>query len=231
MGFYGDLPDPAIVDRHNKSLGKDWRASLDELMAELKPLFANGTLVGIFLGDEINCAGVPYADLDALASGVKASAAAHGIEPAPIVYTNECRVVEKWNATPAALDILSIDIYDYKNTSNEVPLAKATYEKYIFPILRPHQGAMVVPGTFWCTESSAASQDAGMAAKMGDYFAWLKQETRLIGLNPWHYNYRGHPQHGEPCNMQGGAVQLNKTMVVLNSIGSYIKAGLASAEP
>ena len=39
-----------------------------------------------------------------------------GLGQKAILYTNECSVMSKWPAIPAALDYISIDFYDERNT-------------------------------------------------------------------------------------------------------------------
>ena len=57
---------------------------------------------------------------------------------------------------PAALDYISVDLYR-GGGSAEVGYAKAFYEKHVFNKLLPHQRALIVPGTFACTNTTYES--------------------------------------------------------------------------
>lgn len=58
---------------------------------EFAPLYANGTYSGVFLGDEICCAGVPLADLQQVLTMLRSL-----VGPDAILYTNECGEMASW---------------------------------------------------------------------------------------------------------------------------------------
>ena len=124
-----------------------------------------------------------------------------------------------------------MDVYDGfhpgQRGDEEVARAKAEYE-VIFAALAPHQQVMLVPGTFGCSNATvpglpASVSDAQVATKLEAYFAWMKTDKRIAGINPWHWNDRGHSQHGkEFCDMTLGAGQFPETTKVLRAIGKWI---------
>lgn len=102
-------------------LGPQWEATL-EMLAErdMKPGLANGTLVGVFLGDELCCedtserTGMECWDTVIAPVADKLRAL---LGPKALIYTNECGGQAMWNSTaiangwkiPASLDIVSTD--------------------------------------------------------------------------------------------------------------------------
>eukprot|EP01079_Euglenida_sp_SAG-EU17-18_P007972 gene7972-7372_t len=129
-----ELP-PTIFDRAHHTVFPDWEDKLDAWLGMLRPGFVNGTFLGVFLGDEICCSGVPTLATHALASlrclPLVASGSTSAVSPVPledltkvadalrtalgpdpVLYTNECSVMGKWPSVPASLDYISIDFYD-----------------------------------------------------------------------------------------------------------------------
>lgn len=92
---------------------------------------------------------------------------------------------------PAEFDLISVDVYaGYKPGSqgmDEVAAAKKMYD-IIFPKLHDHQKAMLVPGTFACSNLTYFPLDAqakNLVDKLEGYFAWAKSDNRIAGFNPW----------------------------------------------
>ena len=56
---------------------------------------------------------------------------------------------------------------------------------------------MLVQGTFACSNVSYVPlqvSERSVVAKLGAYFAWAKEDARVAGINPWHFNNRSiHP--------------------------------------
>ena len=91
--------------------------------------------------------------------------------PGMIIYTNECGgefdpihnndTVMNITEIPPDFDLISLDVYaDYmppalpaENRSNEVAMAKPFYES-LFSRMQPHQRAVLVPGTFACSNAT-----------------------------------------------------------------------------
>ena len=60
---------PSVFDRHRQQktpghpgLKPDWKNTTDVFIAQLKPHIASGKALGVFMGDEKVCGGVPYDD-------------------------------------------------------------------------------------------------------------------------------------------------------------------------
>ena len=68
--LHGDVE--GVFDRANHSLVPEWQAVLQSLVKELKPYFANGTIVGVFFGDELCCSGIPFSNLSAVVKETRA---------------------------------------------------------------------------------------------------------------------------------------------------------------
>jgi hypothetical protein len=104
-------------------LGSKWEETI-EMLAErdIKPGMANGTLVGVFLGDELCCqdtserTGMECWDTVIAPVADKFRAL---LGPKALIYTNECGGEAMWNSSaiksgwkiPASLDIVSVDYY------------------------------------------------------------------------------------------------------------------------
>jgi hypothetical protein len=223
--MYGSIEN--VFDRKNHGLLLGWEAALTKAIAtEFAPLYANGTYRGIFLGDEICCGGVPLADLATVLKTLRGL-----VGPNAILYTNECHEMEDWSEVPTELDLISMDTYGgYEppgNASKEVAQAKAFYEEHVFPKLGAHQSALLVPGTFACTNTTyfpLEQQDAVIAEKLRLYYEWAQTEPKIRGFNPWHFENRSSPQHPPPCDMQFGLVAMPAALKVMSEIGKQIVA-------
>eukprot|EP01043_Picozoa_sp_COSAG02_P061026 COSAG02_NODE_8109_length_2706_cov_1.925201_1_plen_367_part_00 len=104
-------------------LGSQWESTLDMLVErDIKPGLSNGTLVGVFLGDELCCEDTPARTgmqcwdtvLKPVADRLRTL-----LGPKALIYTNECGGEAMWNSTmiaggwkiPASLDVVSTDYY------------------------------------------------------------------------------------------------------------------------
>jgi hypothetical protein len=109
-----------------KGLCPDWEAYLTAYIAHMKPLVDSGKIFGIFLGDELVCSGIPYADLSKVAGRLKAAM------PKAWVYLNECGDVvgnmfppiaaDGTGGVPPGLDAISIDAYSQGIHTHTHPL-------------------------------------------------------------------------------------------------------------
>ena len=97
-----------------------WQATVEQQLDAAMPLLQNGTIKGLFLGDEPCCMGVPVWALETVAAFCKKKTAGTGA----FVYVNECgrpfdpRLAYNGSfrtsngmRVPASLDVISIDMY------------------------------------------------------------------------------------------------------------------------
>lgn len=99
--------------KNGSGLQPGWESALERIMDRALPLLKSGILRGIFMGDEICCSHVPYANFSAVASIVRQKL--DGTDA--IIYANECtqpfvRTGETWtipSKLDPALDYISID--------------------------------------------------------------------------------------------------------------------------
>ena len=99
--LFGPLPSTnastGVFDRsHPKGSGLNglypgWRANLKAALAPVVPLIAVGKVSGIFLGDEVACAGVPFSNYSRVIAEVRAA-----VGPAPVIWANECGHPSGW---------------------------------------------------------------------------------------------------------------------------------------
>ena len=197
----------------------------------MRPLVRPGAIVGMFLGDEVCCHNSTC--LSATVEPVAARLRLHYPNASELfLWTNECGdSLIGLPTVPPSLDIISVDTYDGflpgNDGADEVRRLASLLRKDIYPRLLPHQRAMVVPGFFGCDNTtscgSLASQEARLVQKMEAYGAFLRNESRLVGLAPWHYTNRGHSQNDKsPCDMRLGAVAFPGLMQRWTAFGEEI---------
>ena len=59
---------------------------------------------------------------------------------------------------------------------------------YVYPKLQAHQQVLVVPGTFGAKPADPA-EDAQLVAKFEAYWEFATRDAKVVGLNPWHYDW------------------------------------------
>ena len=141
------------------------------------------------------------------------------------VYTNECSgTINGWPKIPESIDWVSFDLYDTKNGTNAAEETIAQLEKYIFPRLSKTQKAIMVPGVMGCnyTQFELDANSAQIVDDLDTLFSWAKNEPRVAGFNPWHFNNRATNQAAPPCNMKPGAVMMPDVVDKLKEIGTWM---------
>ncbi len=229
----------------SEGLASGWSRALDGFIARVGPLVRNGTVVGVFLGDELCCSGVPLANVTTVTDALKAA------WPDVATYLNECNtclygdasscdLVSRWAAVPASIDLVSVDLYDLRDDDGrrEVARARSFYERYLYPKMGAHQRAIGVPGTFasdpaGCAAKNVscplAAQAAQVVAKLDGYFAWGTSDARLVGYNPWHWRNRSSSMDpGSAWDLALGAVAMPDVVARLRAMGEYIRRGGAA---
>ena len=114
------------------------------------------------------CNGLPFENFTALVSRIRAQ-----VGPTLKLWANECCGTVagakggpgEWLHIPPELDYISYDCYSVPERSNdggyhwngtaEVAMARAAYEREIYPLLHPHQRVMQVPGLLAGIRASA----------------------------------------------------------------------------
>ena len=151
------------------------------------------------------------------------------------MYTNECASWEKSQQNfpsllPASLDFISVDSYSGFDPNvpgtNELKQVKE-FVDILFPKLHAHQRVVLVPGVFGCrnfTYFPLAQQEDHVLAKLDAYLEWMNNDTRIIGLNPYHWKTRGHdsPAWSRGCDLALGASDMPRVVARLRQIGLSI---------
>lgn len=104
--------------------------------------------------------------------------------------------------------------------------ARERYEKSLYPRMAPHQKVMTVPGTFACSNLTYMPLEESskiVVEKLQAYFAWMRDDPRVVGMVPWHFSSRSHAQSTGVCDMRLGAVNMPLVLAELQKIGSWIK--------
>ena len=207
----------------------DWGLQLDAFEKTVAPLVHNRTVVGIFIGDEVICDGVPLSNYTAVLAHLRGA-----FGRSVLLYGNEC-THPRGLVVPAELDLYSFDVYNAQNDdgASEVAMVRTIAEKTIFPLLAPHQKLLLVPGVYGntpvaCEKAGGAAavcsldaQAAQVVAKLEGLFAWAKTEDRIAGFNSWHFGHRG-PQNRAVHDMALGAVEMPTVLAKLRQIGELI---------
>eukprot|EP00038_Savillea_parva_P021377 m.34506 g.34506 ORF g.34506 m.34506 type:complete len:301 (+) comp5144_c0_seq1:204-1106(+) len=207
-----------------------WQDTLKAWYTGILPQINNGTIVGVFIGDEI-CCHAPACWGTVL---TPLSAMLHQLfPPGSIIYPNECgdSIAPPLTKFPDTITHVSIDYYaGYYPGSNGTTEAIKTREvlnSTVYPRLVSGQRVFLVPGTFACSNLSympLEASDEAVADKLNAYWDWADSDPNIAGFNPWHFNDRGHPQHPPPCDMQLGLVSLPKALSVARRIGQTIRS-------
>jgi hypothetical protein len=124
--FFRNAPPPRSGLMLREDYRNGWAQQWEARHQGLQPLVANGTVIGVFLGDELLGAGVNVTELTIAAETVK------GTWPSAIVYWNEMWGPVVQNATwkhrasalskvPDAIDWISLDFYRRDQTAWETP--------------------------------------------------------------------------------------------------------------
>lgn len=148
-----------------------WQDAFLEQAAALVPFILNGTIFGIFFGDEISCScAVPFAVFEEATSFFRGALSANlglGHEHDVFYATNECfstfacgvppncgnlcpncfnkMAPGYWPSIPSALDYVSMDAYVGDGVV-EPNFIRQFYISYVYPKLSPDQNVWVVPG-------------------------------------------------------------------------------------
>jgi len=221
---------PALFASPGNRLPANWEAALETFESTVAPFVANGTAIGIFMGDEKLCGGVPLSNYSAVAEHLRKR-----FGNRILLYGNECSfTVGSIGAVPTELDLFSFDYYDAANTDGaaEVAGVRETAETVVFPKMAPHQRLLLVPGIYGNTPSSCAAHGGGAACaldrqaeqvvrKLDLYLEWAKSEPRVVGFNPWHFSHRG-PQNAPQNDMAIGGEEMPMVLAKLRDIGTYI---------
>ena len=204
------------------------QANIALLARRLTPFIRNGTILGVFIGDELTCCSnkMSFANLTAVIDTLRA-------ELGPglgVIYTNDGPGTEAndttWPSVPAGLDLLSFDLCTYTFSSSpfvsfeassqllctddsrkgrhyEVTEVKAAFE-LVRPKLRPHQRMMLVPGIFGShhappvCNATLAETSKELVTKLDAYMAWAREEPLIAGFCPWHLLNRSVDQNWKP---------------------------------
>jgi hypothetical protein len=189
--------------KNGSGLQPGWEAALDRILDRAMPLLKSGALKGIFMGDEIMCSHIPYANFSAVATIVRKKL--QGTQA--LMYLNECTqpfvrtgVSESWtipSKLPPELDLISIDSYVGRNLcdgdpAKELEVFKTFLEEQIRPRLQEHQRVLRVPGLFGDRNTkrsgSMAEQEDYLLTKLEHYYNYAQSEPLIAGMIPWHWS-------------------------------------------
>lgn len=143
--------------------------------------------------------------------------------PTAILYTNECGCPDE--PIPSSLTYFSIDTY--AAGAAEVAAVRKCYESTVFRHLNTTQ-AFAVPGLFGNPTKNHTAQEELLVEKVEAYAAWIAEEPRLAGLNPWHFSSRenaGYPAGKYPFGW--GVVDFPRVVAALAALKRAYRPELA----
>jgi hypothetical protein len=199
---HGNWSSSAPARARGHRLFPDWRLRWQRLADQLQPWVANGTVSGFHIGDELVWGGLPYADLDTMASVIAGTPWGGSARRDLIVYSNEAagpivrnqncfHLPANYDRVPPAITWISFDFYNPPGG-----YVKNEYETFLYPKMSPRQKAILVPDASGSAHRRPGANGSrsgwavpDMIARAHEYFAWAAadQSGRVIGLNPWHW--------------------------------------------
>lgn len=197
MALAPDPTRPTLGHNPNNLSGlvKGWEVRLNGWLDEAEPMLRDGRIEAVYLGDELMCLGVPFANYTAVANIVRRKL--DTLNSSAFIYSNECgspftttgRIFSIPHKLPEAVDQISVDIYD--NGASEVAEVRTFYTKSVVPKMLPEQKLVVVMGLFADSNTTAAGtledQEHVLVEKLNAYWEWANSESRIVGLNVWHW--------------------------------------------
>lgn len=197
-----------FFDDQIERLRPDYASRWAALVPQVRPLLASGVLMGFFLGDELCWACIPYRDVITAADTVRASfprgqAIIYYNEAFPVFTSDVCNngTLLNYTQVPASLDWLSIDLYPDEGTLNGTI---TIYETLIYPKMADSQSVLFVPPAYGFDNYTVDQRNRmccgpgnppcngnctlAMLQWAADTYAWALRDTRMVGLNPWHYD-------------------------------------------
>ena len=202
----------------------------------MAPQIAEGSAIGIFLGDEHLYFGVQLSEVKQVADLIRTD------WPSAVIYMNEAPDVamcnyRKDNTTvfaegeclPSNVDWFGFDFYQHDATSWEA--ARYAYENFVFPrFARADQRAAPVSLGYSDGDldvADAATLDEFCATNARQFFQMGLADSRYVGQFPFHYNGGVRNANG---SITGGAgiVDLPKCLKTYKGIGQVIAAAGAA---
>ena len=206
----GHYPDQ---NPHNESgLAVDWRDTLGRMLQRSATAFKEGALIGLFLGDELLCSGIPLSNYSAVAEAAKSILGTLGVPAAhSLLWGNECQLIFSTSTAgkiyslvdkqlPAAVGLFSVDMYLGGDTAfpqlSEANLTRQFLAQNVVPKMHPRQQLFLVPGLFADRNESRSGnlshQSSQLLDKLDDYDRWLSTDPTvdhvpIAGLAPWHF--------------------------------------------
>ena len=108
--------------------------------------------------------------------------------------------------------MISIDMYA---GAGEASASQAFYREYILPRMADHQRIILVPGLYGdrnvSRTGSMASQEAAVLHKLETFWAWARDDRRVVGLVPWHWQSASLGAFGLGSSIVGTDVELGKS--------------------
>ena len=149
--------------------GKEWQFGADYWVAQIRDKM---WVVGLWLGDEPEIMGVPYAQICLLTTYLKKALIAAGRSDVFLAYNDGPSSGQMANGMCSGLDYFSLDSYR-DDPDQEVAAVKAALAPLMPKLRKPNpmeprgQGVWVVPGLFWFMGAENSCKDPGGAGSAG----------------------------------------------------------------
>jgi hypothetical protein len=247
MALAPDPTRPTLGHNPNNLSGLvlGWETRLGSWLDEAESMIRDGKIEAVYLGDELMCLGVPFANYTAVANFVRRRL--NALNSTAFIYSNECgspftmtdRIFSISDTLPEAVDQISVDIYDVGST--EVSRVQTFLHQHVIPKLRPEQSMVVVMGLFADSNTTVAGslqqQEPALVQKLNAYWHWVQNDPKVVGLNVWHWiNTRSalkgrHRARGNPATEYNvGTESLPLVIARLEEIRAELQAPLPPSD-
>jgi len=173
------------------SINKLWAS----ISSQSAPLISSKVLTGFFLGDELTWNGLSFNNLQFVANMIR------NTFPTALIYYNEAYpvfTIDKsiygvniyYTHVPSAINWISIDFYPSDGSS--LSEAISIFQTKLYPKLSSDQSALFVPPAYGSLEDperycGGSNCTAEMLLWGEQTIQWALSDSRLIGMNPWHW--------------------------------------------
>ncbi len=173
--------------RRSLVVNPNWPADWQSLVTWVEPLVKSGSVLGLFLGDELLEQGLNAAQIATAADAIRATFP----RGSAVIYYNEGhRKIDASLKIPSSIDWFSVDFYHFDGPQADFVSSqvKPLYDRFIFPKLAPGQQVALVPGAFSSAKNpscSAACYDRMNSMDVAHYDAWAQVDGRIVAILPW----------------------------------------------
>mmetsp|Transcript_36908 Transcript_36908/g.104155 ORF Transcript_36908/g.104155 Transcript_36908/m.104155 type:complete len:603 (+) Transcript_36908:215-2023(+) len=223
--LFGRSPVRNSKGKKRLRLLEDWEERWVAFRPVASALLEGGAIFGVFLGDELLWSGLSIDQIEAAAARIRADL------PGAVIWMNEARAPIQTGSTqfqgvrftiPPSVSWISVDDYHYTPDPGYVWDLRRLHYRHIYPLLRPNQSVVLVPGAFASHKNTVCNEtcyDKFMAEDAEKIAKWAQQDKRVLGIVPYHWNFC---DHCRGTRNEIGVKQMHGTREKWRAIGRQI---------